>query len=187
MGAKPTRTATKDAPIILPDFTEKPSPADLLPDFREAIPTPDKLDTSGCKALAAAIIARAAYDYYDVCLQPDTGYPELATNQNMPASMYCDKGVLEHFIDSKWFDCLTNIPPKAFREIIKERRRHGAGMSAEGMKTLKREKKPAKDTVNPKELSDAFHRKTTACKTFVANRTGFRGVPGYKKYEFMEV
>lgn len=43
---------------------------DPFPDFREAIPTPDKLDTEGCEALLRAITIQTAEDYYKVCDHP---------------------------------------------------------------------------------------------------------------------
>lgn len=175
MARKRINTLTTNETIKLPETTEEPCNADLLPEFHEAIPTPDKLNTEGCKALAAAIIARAAYDYYDVCLQPDNeSNVQLATNESIPVKMYCDKAVIEHFIDSKWYDCLTNIPPRAFREVIKERRREGLGMgismqAAAKMKTGKR----SKYTVNPKELENSLRAKTIACNNFGTNGSSY--------------
>ena len=43
---------------------------DPYPDFRDAIPTPNKLDYDGCTALLKAVTLQTAEDYFKVCDQP---------------------------------------------------------------------------------------------------------------------
>ena len=71
---------------------------------------PYKLNDDGAKALAAAIIVQAAKDYHSVCLK-------LPDNHS--------RGELERFIDSDWYETLTDIPRSAFRETIQRMKRTG--------------------------------------------------------------
>ena len=102
----------------------KPSKADLLPDFREAIPTPDDLDDLGCKALANAIILRAAEDYYDVCNDPDMEI-QLGKDEDMPKAYFCYKNAIESFLYSEWYGMLTDVLPETFIKAIKEHKKKG--------------------------------------------------------------
>lgn len=84
-----------------------------MKDFREAFPTPDHLDDTGCERLMAAIIIQAASDYYD-CLRH---YP---------------KGLeeLREFLGSRWYNFLTSIDPKDFEREIQFRWRSGINLAA---------------------------------------------------------
>jgi len=93
-----------------------PCPADDLPTFREAFPNSDALDDDGVKNLMAAIMTRAAADYFDVCKDP----LDLAAVDSM-----CSRKELERFIDSEWYECLTDIDRNAFRRIINKHRENG--------------------------------------------------------------
>lgn len=96
-----------------------PCPADDLPDFREAFPTPEHLDTDGCEALAKAILLRTAKDYFDHCNDDD---PELVLgeNENVPVNQLCTRHMLEQFIDGPMFSEITSISSKTFKDGIRE-------------------------------------------------------------------
>lgn len=99
-----------------------PCPADNLPSFREAFPTPDHLDADGCNALAKAILLRAAKDYFDHCDDEDTELV-LGENEEVPINQLCTRHMLEQFIDSQLFGEITSIGSKTFKDGIREYKR----------------------------------------------------------------
>ena len=106
-----------------------PSPADMLPSWKEAVPTSDKMDDEGTRALAAAIIAKTAEDYWNVCDHP---YTEVKTRKFTDVedadstNALCCRRMIEMFIDeSTLFDALTDIDRKLFKETIKKMKAQG--------------------------------------------------------------
>jgi len=87
-------------------------------DFREAHPTADSLDDTGCQRLAAAIVLQAASDMYQD-LEFNAKYPGLSKRYNCiwPDNAGSIKSIRE-FIFSKWFNCLTDLDPKKFYDTI---------------------------------------------------------------------
>lgn len=81
--------------------------------FREAFPTPDALDDTGCQRLMAAILLQAASDYYD-CLRTS------------PKSL----AELREFLGSRFYQMLTDIPAKEFEWEIQFRWRNGVNLSS---------------------------------------------------------
>lgn len=79
--------------------------------FREAFPTPDELDDTGCQRLMAAILLQAASDYYD-CLRTS------------PKSL----AELREFLGSRFYQMLTDIPAKDFEREIQFRWRNGVNL-----------------------------------------------------------
>lgn len=109
--------------------TPVPSPADMLPSWKEAVPTSDKMDDAGTRALAAAIIAKTAEDYWHVCDHP---YTEVKTRKFTDVedadstNALCCRRMIEMFIDeSTLFDALTDIDRKLFKETIKKMKAQG--------------------------------------------------------------
>lgn len=84
-----------------------------MKEFREAFPTPDALNDTGCQRLMAAILLQAASDYYD-CLR---------TN---PKSLV----ELREFLGSRFYQMLTDIPAKDFEWEIQFRWRSGVNLSS---------------------------------------------------------
>lgn len=119
--------ARKKEAIALPEsasvFNEKMD-ISKLPTFREAFPTSDALDWEGCENLKAAIILRAAQDYFDVCTAKDRDMTDEEKDQ-LGSRGYCCKEELERFIDSEWYEALTTIDRNVFRKMIKKHRANG--------------------------------------------------------------
>lgn len=115
--------------IQLPETTPEVCQADLLPPWKEACPTPEDMDDDGAKALAAAIIARTAEDYYRVCHlhEAETSYGKDENgNEMVPDSVnaLCTRHMIEQFIDeSCLFDALTNIDRETFKHTIQNLRK----------------------------------------------------------------
>lgn len=111
------------------DPTPTPSKADALPNFREAIPTPNDLDNDGCHALAAAIIAKTAEDYWKVC-DHDPSKPEFRQDENGNDIIGVDalrtRHMIEMFVnESCLFDALTNIDRNVFLKEIRAMKLNG--------------------------------------------------------------
>ncbi len=88
-----------------------------MAEFEEAFPNYRYLNDAGAKRLAAAIIALAARDYYDVCDNPDNVRPR--QSDDMTVSLRT-KASLERFIKSSLYEMLCDIPPDRFIRKIKE-------------------------------------------------------------------
>ena len=73
-----------------------------MDEFRQAFPTPECLNDTGCRRLAAAILLQAAEDYDHVNMHE-----------------------LNRFIDSEWFKTLTDMPPAHFRKVMTDWKKHG--------------------------------------------------------------
>lgn len=87
-------------------------------DFREAHPTADSLDDTGCQRLAAAIVLQAAADMYQD-LEFREKYPGHAQHfDKMNGENVCTVKSIRNFIFSKWFNCLTDLDPKKFYNTI---------------------------------------------------------------------
>jgi hypothetical protein len=67
-----------------------------MQDFEQVFPTPDALNDVGVKRLKAAILLQAAEDLY-----------------------YGETTELNDFLNSEWFNSLTDISPKDFRREIR--------------------------------------------------------------------
>lgn len=81
-------------------------PIDLdLPPFREAIPTPEAMNSEGAKALANALLLITAKDYYEQWPNPSKE--------------------LEHFIDGDLFESITDIIPEYFRKKVSQLKESG--------------------------------------------------------------
>ena len=122
-------------------MSELMSRGDSLPPFRKAIPTPESLDDVGVRALANAIILRTIEDYFDVCNSVVSEsvvsyfYTKLANFykkkwageecRGLNPDRYCDRGVIESFIDDDWFETLTDIPREVFMKKIKQFKENG--------------------------------------------------------------
>jgi len=128
-------------------FSEKEA---SMPPFRKAFPTPDCLDDEGCRALADAILVRAAADYYDVCDHPD----DLIIKSPDTSDAYRrSKKKLDEFIESTWFNDLTDIPWRTFKKIILEHKKAGHMPSIT---------KPRHTSVIPTEHKDFYDTKRLA-------------------------
>lgn len=110
--------------------TESLSRADQLPEFRKALPTADAIDDEGAKALAAAIIVRAAQDYYDACDQ--IGLKDIedilwARDGHLRTALLGDRSEIELFVysDSCWYELLTTIDRKVFLDKIRRYKMKG--------------------------------------------------------------
>lgn len=135
-----------------------PCNADLMKPWKEACPTPDDMDDDGARALAAAIIAKTAEDYYRVChLQEspacyghDTKGNELVPdNQNV----LCTRHMLEMFIDeSTMFDALCDIDRKVFKEKIQQLRKSGKSLPSVTEAVPPEKKDNLKNDVHNKKL-----------------------------------
>lgn len=108
--------------------TEK-SPADMLPNFREAFPTSDDLNDDGCAALARGIILRAAYDYYQVAMNPikmtKEEFKNGKWNQKTNWEWVLSKDGLHYFVHTEFFNDLTDIHPDHFEKTLIQRRASG--------------------------------------------------------------
>lgn len=96
----------------------KPSNADSLPDFKEAIPSAQMMDTRGTYLLSVAIILSAAKDYYDVVNHPRMpiyGNPEKATYNDLMRKEY-----IEYFLKTELFDSICEMSPDFFIRKVKE-------------------------------------------------------------------
>lgn len=99
-----------DAGIVSKPFVREVSQKELeMPPFREAFPKPEDLNDEGCRALGNAIIINAAMEYYDICERTDS---------------YALRK-LDEFIESTWFNDLTDIPWRKFKSIIKAHKKAG--------------------------------------------------------------
>ena len=117
----------KENVIQLPEVTEELSPGDALPNFRDRFPKADDLNTDGCKALAAAIVLRAAMDYYEVCKKPltvDVRNPDCWKGHSH-AEWVESKDGLHLFVHTPFFQELTDINPDSFEKTIMKRRVFG--------------------------------------------------------------
>lgn len=119
----------KERISLLGASTPVPSPADALPPWKEAVPSSDKMDDEGAKALAAAIIAKTAEDYLEVCDHPYTEVKvkkDANGNDMESINALCSRHTIEMFIDeSTMFDALTDIDRELFKNTIKKMKVEG--------------------------------------------------------------
>ena len=92
-----------------------------MKDFREAFPTPDRLNDEGCQRLASAIVLQAAEDYYEYLKDAwrHRGKVDLAPAADLRAFVY-----------GPMFARITDISPEEFYRIVKEWWRRGRSLPA---------------------------------------------------------
>ena len=86
-----------------------------MTDFCDAHPTADSLDDTGCRRLAAAIILQTASDLYDD-IDFKIKHPDFRGNPS--GISVCNIEYITKFVHSKWFNCLTDIDPDEFLDMV---------------------------------------------------------------------
>ena len=80
---------------------------------------PAEMDDSGARALASAILLKAAQDYWYVC-DFDGKETVLVDEKNPTQNALRTRHMLEKFFNSDWYDVLSDIDKDRFMDTIKK-------------------------------------------------------------------